>query len=203
LSRRPGIVACEEVHGFGRRREISWEIVMVWMGTLLAVVLAVGGYGAWWLLKARQMPLGNWIGAVALAIWLTGVSIVWLVEDKEPSRPTGRTQSGASLAWPGTTGSAIPTVGARDAGVQAAPVESLVSGLEARLKEQPNDPEGWTLLAQSYAYTSNEEAVERAVRRAVELGVDEQMLRDRVASAGRRAQPVDWAEQGIRASELR
>ncbi len=176
---------------------------MVWMGTLLAIGLAIGAYGAWWLLKARQMPLGNWIGAVALAIWLTGVSIVWLVQDKEPSHAAGRTQSGASLAWPGTTESPLPTVGARDAGVQAAPVESLVSGLEARLAEQPNDREGWTLLAQSYAYTSNDEAVEQAVRRAVELGADEQMLRDRVASARRRAQPVDRAEQAIRASEFR
>jgi hypothetical protein len=51
------------------------------------------------------------------------------------------------------------------------------------------------LLAQSYAYTSNQEATERAVRRAIELGVNEQMLRDRVANARRRAQPGDWFEQ--------
>jgi cytochrome c-type biogenesis protein CcmH len=82
-------------------------------------------------------------------------------------------------------------------------VESLVAGLEARLAAEPDDAEGWTLLAQSYAYTSNEEAVERAVRRAVELGVDETMLRDRVASAKRRAQPVDWVEEALRAGRSR
>lgn len=171
---------------------------MVWLGTWLAIALAVVAYGAWWLLKARQVPLGNWIGVVALALWLTGVSIVWLVEDEEPGA-----QSLAPLAWPATTESPAPSAGRRDAGVQAAPVESLVTGLEARLAEQPNDPGGWTLLAQSYAYTSNEEAIERAIRRAVELGVDEQMLRDRVASAKRGAQPIDWVEEALRAGRYR
>jgi cytochrome c-type biogenesis protein CcmH len=71
--------------------------------------------------------------------------------------------------------------------VQAGSVESLVAGLEARLAAQPNDANGWALLAQSYAYTANEEAGERAIRRAVELGVDEQPLRERVALAKRSA----------------
>jgi cytochrome c-type biogenesis protein CcmH len=126
------------------------------------------------------------------------------VQEKEPSGTTGRTQSISSLAWPVTTQSPLlgqdPPAGA---GVQAPPVESLVAGLEARLAEQPNDAEGWTLLAQSYAYTSNEEAVERAVRRAVDLGVDEAMLRDRISSAKRRAQPVDWVEEALRAGRSR
>jgi cytochrome c-type biogenesis protein CcmH/NrfG len=78
-----------------------------------------------------------------------------------------------------------------------------VQGLEARLEVEPNDAEGWTLLAQSYAFTSNEEAVERAVRRAVELGVDEAMLRERVAGAKRRAPPVDWVEEALRAGRSR
>ena len=171
---------------------------MVWMGTLLAIALAVIAYGAWWLLKARQMPLGNWIGVVALALWLTGVSIAWVVGGAGPGDPTARAQSLASLAWPGTTESPAPSASTRDVGVQAAPVESLVARLEARLAAQPNDPDGWTLLAQSYAYTSNGEAVERAVRRAVELGVDEQMLRDRVASAKGRARAVDGVEEALR-----
>jgi cytochrome c-type biogenesis protein CcmH len=81
--------------------------------------------------------------------------------------------------------------------VQAATVESLVGGLEARLAAQPNDAEGWALLAQSYAFTSNEEAVERAVRRAVALGFDEPALRERVASVERRAPATDWVDRAI------
>jgi len=178
---------------------------MLWAGTLLAVALAVIGYGAWWLLEVRRMPLGNWVGVVGLGLWLVGVSIVWLVERTQPSTDTEPEASIASLAWPGTTPSRLARgdAPASGAGVTAPPVESLVAGLEARLEENPNDAEGWTLLAQSYAYTSNEEAVERAVRRAVELGVDETMLRDRVASAARRARPVDWVEEALRAGRSR
>lgn len=178
---------------------------MLWAGTLLAVALAVIGYGAWWLLKVRRMPFGNWVGVVGLGLWLVGVSIVWLAERTQPSADAEPVESLASLAWPGTTPSRLAPDDAavRGAGVTAPPVESLVAGLEARLAEQPNDAEGWTLLAQSYAYTSNEEAVERAVRRAVELGVDETMLRDRVASAKRRAQPIDWVEEALRAGRSR
>jgi cytochrome c-type biogenesis protein CcmH len=170
---------------------------MLLIGTLLALALAAVGYASWWLLRMRRMPLGNWIGVVALALWLAGVSIAWLA-DREPRQPS-RLDSIESLAWPATTEPTRDDTSAaqQGAGVQAAPVESLVSGLEARLAAQPNDAEGWSLLAQSYAYTSNEEAVERAIRRAVELGVDESTLRDRVARAGHRAQPVDWVEHAI------
>jgi cytochrome c-type biogenesis protein CcmH len=78
-----------------------------------------------------------------------------------------------------------------------------VSGLEARLAKQPNDAEGWALLAQSYAYTSNEEAVDRAVARAVALGAEESQLRERVANAKRSAHPGDWVEQAIEAGGRR
>lgn len=150
-------------------------------------------------------PSESWVGVVGLAVWLVGASVVWLMERNEPSAETAQAQSTASLAWPGTGPSPLvaedPPPGA--AGVTAPPVESLVQGLEARLEVEPNDAEGWALLAQSYAFTSNEEAVERAVRRAVELGVDEAMLRERVASAKRRAPPVDWVEEALRAGRSR
>jgi cytochrome c-type biogenesis protein CcmH/NrfG len=180
------------------------EMTMLWFGTLLALALAVVGYGAWRLLQARQVSLGNSIGLVALALWVTGVAVVWLTDDKEAGS-SERTQSLASLAWPGTiepqpvnAPSAAPTTG-----VQAAPIESLVAGLEARLAAQPNDAQGWTLLAQSYAYTANEEAADRAVRRAVELGVDEAMLRDRVAQAKRSAHSVDWVDRALNTGQYR
>ncbi len=175
---------------------------MLLAGTAIGVGFAVVGYGAWWLLTVRRMPLGNWVGVVGLGLWLVGVSIVWLVERSRPSAESER-ESLAGLAWPGTTSPHLVSgdVPARGAGVTAPPVESLVARLEARLEREPNDAEGWALLAQSYAYTSNEEAVERAVLRAVELGVDETMLRDRVASAKR--QPVDWVEETLRARRSR
>ncbi|HJR71606.1 MAG TPA: hypothetical protein VKA43_16300 [Gammaproteobacteria bacterium] len=167
--------------------------------TLLAAALAIVGFGAWRLLAARRVAFGNWIGLVALAIWLVVVGAVQLVD-----RPQGRSElarSTDSLAWPGgTTESPLagPRAAATPTGVQVASVESLIGGLETRLATQPNDAAGWALLAQSYAHTANEEAVERALRRAVELGADETALRARVDAAQRGAPPVDWVEHALR-----
>jgi len=76
-------------------------------------------------------------------------------------------------------------------------VEVLNGRLEARLAEQPNDAKGWALLAQSYAFMGNRDAAETAVQRAVELGVEEQTLRDRVMVATRDQHPTDWVQQMI------
>jgi hypothetical protein len=172
---------------------------MLPFAALTAAAFAGVAVAAWGLLRRRPMPLGTGLGATALALWLTGVTVAWLLEHEPPAR--GRSelvQSLDYLARPVPTeatplGSAPP---APATGVQAASVESLVGGLEARLAAQPNDGNGWALLAQSYAYTANEEAVERSIRRAVELGVDEQALRERIAGAQRSAHP-EWANRAI------
>lgn len=71
-----------------------------------------------------------------------------------------------------------------DAG-KVASVPSLISGLEQRLEANPDDAGGWALLAQSYAFLGEVDAAETALGRAVDLGIDEAGLRDRVASARR------------------
>jgi cytochrome c-type biogenesis protein CcmH/NrfG len=157
--------------------------------TVLAGVLAVVGFGVWRLLRARGMAFGNWIGAVALAVWLVAV-VAMNIFGRPPAR-SELVRSMDSLAWPVAAESplvrpaATTATATAAAGVQAAPVESLITGLEARLAAQPDDAKGWVLLAQSYAFTANEEGAERALRRAVELGVDEQSLRERLQGAKR------------------
>jgi hypothetical protein len=169
--------------------------------SVLAVALAVVGAAASWTLCQRTLSRGRSFATITVAMWITAMAVVFWRND-EPRGRSELVQSLDSLAWPSTqqaVRSAPAPTAARDstAGVQAASVESLVGGLEARLAARPDDAEGWALLAQSYAYTSNEEAVERAVRRAVELGVDEPSLRERVASAKSSAHPVDWVQQAI------
>jgi cytochrome c-type biogenesis protein CcmH len=80
---------------------------------------------------------------------------------------------------------------------QAAPVESLLAGLEGRLAADPDDAKGWALLAQSYAFVGNFSAAENAVERAVALGFDGQELRTRVNVARREPASRDWIEQMI------
>jgi hypothetical protein len=171
---------------------------MLVTGGILGAALAVVGGLAWWLLRTRGGQSGGSLAIAIVAMWTTSVAVVWWRRD-EPSYRSALVQPFDSLGWPGTQTAATPppVVAPAGGGVQAASVESLVGGLEARLAARPDDAEGWALLAQSYAYTANEEAVEHAVQRAVALGADERQLRDRVANAKRSAPVVDWVDRAI------
>jgi hypothetical protein len=170
---------------------------MLITGGILAGAFGAIGLVAWWLSRARAMPSAASLSAVAAAMWIAAM-IVFSWRHEDPRGGSDVVPSPDVLAWSGQAQSSLPVPpAASPTGVQAASVDSLVGGLEARLAAQPNDAAGWALLAQSYAYTANEEAVERAIRRAAELGADEQQLRERVASAKRSAPHVDWVERAI------
>lgn len=181
---------------------------MLLFGTVLAVAVALVGTFTWWLLRARRMPLGNFIGVIALGVWLVGV-VVALVLDRGPAGRSEIVRSMDSLAWPVAPQSPLvqrnvppaPTASSAD-GSRVAPVESLIGGLEARLAAKPDDANGWALLAQSYAYAADDAGVERAIARAVALGVDEQSLRERVNDARRSAHPGGFPGQAASGPRL-
>jgi hypothetical protein len=168
--------------------------------SVLFVAFIVVGLTAWWLLRKRNWSSGQSAFVVGVALWATASAVIWWNSTQAPASSVefrGRSQlvqSLDSIAWPETSKTPA-AVAPPEAALQAAPVESLVDGLEARLAAQPNDANGWALLAQSYAYTSDEENAERAVQRAVALGFDERALRERVASAERRAPAGDWFDR--------
>lgn len=64
-----------------------------------------------------------------------------------------------------------------------APVGDMISGLEHRLASEPDDISGWSLLAQSYAYTAQMDRAAEAVEKAVQLGADREELEARVRTA--------------------
>ena len=170
---------------------------------ILGLAMAIVSVAIWRLLKYIGVPAPQSTVICSIALWVAASAVFALrYEQTTPRESPARTQlvqSLDSLAWPERSSTAPPSTTATPAAasVQAASVESLVGGLEARLAAQPNDAEGWALLAQSYAFTSNEEAVERAVERAVALGFDEGSLRERVAGAQRSAPAVDWVDRAI------
>jgi cytochrome c-type biogenesis protein CcmH/NrfG len=140
-----------------------------------------------WLSQTRKVTLRTWLASAVLVSWVVVVGLK-VHFDRATSAPNrAATASLASIAWPEPSTPQAARAGG--ASMQIAPVDSLVGGLEKRLAEQPDDAGGWALLAQSYAFVGDSAAVERAVAKAVALGLDEQTLRTRVDGATRDPHP--------------
>lgn len=58
---------------------------------------------------------------------------------------------------------------------ELASVDQLLAGLEERLREEPDDGEGWLLLAKSYDHLGRTQESLNAYARARELGFDEEI----------------------------
>ena len=74
-----------------------------------------------------------------------------------------------SLGRPELTGAAAPAAPPADAGQPAADVMQMVGQLEARMKANPGDPEGWRMLGWSYFQTRRFADAAEAYRRASAL----------------------------------
>ena len=157
--------------------------------SLLAVVFVAVSL---WLWQRRQLQLKSWLGALVLVAWVVGVGVKVHFDRQREARVSPAVAALASIAWPSadrpfasssrTDASGAPPSGGSSP-MQAAPVSSLVGGLEQRLAAQPNDADGWALLAQSYAFMGDAVAADGAIKKAAALGMDEQALRARVDSA--------------------
>jgi len=144
-------------------------------------------------LSRRRLRLRSWLGAFALVAWVVGVGVKVQVDRSRGAHAATTIAALPSIAWPEPTAGTSrgdpaaatgPSVGASQP-IQAAPISSLVGGLEQRLAANPDDSQGWVLLAQSYAFMGDAAAADGAVRKAVALGVDEQELRARIDDAMR------------------
>jgi cytochrome c-type biogenesis protein CcmH/NrfG len=161
--------------------------------TLLAIAFVAVSL---WLFRRRRLRLRSWLGAFALVAWVVGVGVKVHFDRVREARVDTRIAALPSIAWPGSAPEAsapqdgAPTSASADASqpVQAAPISSLIGGLERRLKSNPDDAAGWALLAQSYAFMGDAAAADAAVRKAIARGVDEQELRARIDDAMRGAQ---------------
>jgi cytochrome c-type biogenesis protein CcmH/NrfG len=160
--------------------------------SFLAVVFVAASL---WLWQQRRLQLKSWLGALVLVAWVVGVGVKVHFDRQLDSAVSPAVAALPSIAWP--SGDRPPASVARPAAAntdgstptQVAPVASLVGKLEQRLSAQPDDVDGWALLAQSYAFMGDAAAAEGAVKKAVALGMDEQTLRSRVDSALRGPHP--------------
>ena len=167
-------------------------------GMLLGACLVVASIAAWEYMKKVSPKVRTVAGvcAVAACALVGGIGVV--LDGADAGVATA--QDNSDLAWPGlrrqqaSRGAAV--MGASQP-QQVAGIPSLISGLEQRLELQPDDPKGWALLAQSYAFVGKSELAEEALRRAVELGMSEADLRTRVESARRVPHAGSWIDQAI------
>jgi cytochrome c-type biogenesis protein CcmH len=170
---------------------------MIWMiGSAISIVASVYVSG-WLFARGRLNWRTAWIPATALcAAPIFGLSLATF--DAPATAMGSHAGSAGAIAWPATSARAATPArpAASAAGVSAAPIGSLVAGLEARLKASPEDAAGWTLLAQTYAFLGQQAQVEQAVARAVALGVDEAQLRARIQQAAHASSGVTSTPAG-------
>ena len=99
--------------------------------------------------------------AITITIVVIALSLYFVVDaSEEPDAttlyPTTQANSIASTTSPGN--------------MQLAPVESMLSGLEQRLQQQPDDGNGWLLLAKSYRHLGRMDDARDAYKKAEALG---------------------------------
>ena len=72
---------------------------------------------------------------------------------------------------------------ARDPDSTQPPVHAMIGGLEKKLAANPDDVKGWSLLAQSYAFTGRMQEAQDAADKAVALGADAAEMKARILRA--------------------
>jgi hypothetical protein len=140
-------------------------------------------------ISGSRYVVGSAVVGLAAAGAVVAVAVNFNSDDSDPSQAF--LDSGLSLAEVMKASSGLDSLNREPSGpsqssiARAAPVPSLVDGLKRRLAVEPENGSGWALLAQSYAFVGDAALAEEALRRAVELGLDEEDLRQRVANARR------------------
>jgi hypothetical protein len=169
---------------------------MYWV-TALATLAAAGLFFTWLPIGRRRSGGRHfsalWVTLAAAPLAVLSVEHGYIQSTRSKSAISDADALAASIglesiAWPGSTSLAprSPPITWRrqeEAPMSAAPISALVDGLESRLATEPEDTDGWVLLAQSYAFLGESQEIEAAIARAVELGFDEVELRHRVELA--------------------
>jgi tetratricopeptide (TPR) repeat protein len=93
-----------------------------------------------------------------------------------------------SLSLTGLPLFAAPTQAAEDTPstphTQAPPIEDLLSGLRKRLESDPNNADGWALLARSYFHLGQVEEAQAAAAKARSLGYTQEIIPSAKAPSG-------------------
>ncbi len=107
---------------------------------------------AWQAMLATLEPGSPWHGATAQAIERAGGELA---------------AAGQKPQAPGPSREQIEAAAGMSDADRNAMIETMVAGLDQRLRENPHDPEGWTRLVRSYVMLGRKDAATEALKRGV------------------------------------
>lgn len=110
----------------------------------------------------------------ALLLALLVVAVAW----RTLPAPPLATAPAASTPLP-----ALPTIVPASAAAQGASVEAMVQALAARLKQQPDDAAGWSMLGRSYLVMQRHAEAVTALRKSLALQTDDAQTHADLADA--------------------
>lgn len=129
----------------------------LWFATIVMVSIAIGFVGLPLLQQNRRASLL----AVGIILPVFAAALYWTLGS--PEDPSGRSQATAAPVGAQMDSSS-------GSGQQVGSVASMVDGLDARLRENPDDGKSWLLLAKSYRYMDRMPDAMQAYEKAVALG---------------------------------
>lgn len=118
--------------------------------------------------------------AMAAVVSLFAIGLYSFIgSPKAVTAENGHAKSSSTSVAPSSNGNPSKTLGS---------VASLVDGLRYRLNQEPDDANGWILLARSYQHLGRLEEAASAYGRARELGKTDLKLEQSLGSAGQTAE---------------
>lgn len=153
---------------------------LLFFGLALSMLLAAFAFAALpFLQNGRDKSAGfaHWPVLVVLGCLGLGIALYAAVGKPELA------SAGSSVRDRATSPNRSATAESMSQKSKAGSIESLLSGLEQRLAENPEDGKGWLLLAKSYDHLGRAEAAQNAYAKASALGVTDAVLGEKLAGA--------------------
>lgn len=98
---------------------------------------------------------------IAMAVAVVATGIYWVASEREVATEVPHSNSSGTAPVQSSSSMNLDSV------------DNMVGGLEARLRDNPDDGKGWLLLAKSYRHMGRMDEARDAYRKAESLGVSE------------------------------
>jgi cytochrome c-type biogenesis protein CcmH len=147
---------------------IFWGLTTTMIAVAVATVVTP--------IRVRSAAGNTTTAALAIAVSLLAIGL-YAVLGSPPAMTTENGGSQHDRAAPHASSE-------RNSAASVGSVASLLDGLESRLEKEPDDADGWILLARSYEYLGRHEEAAAAYNRATKLGKTDARLERTIISDG-------------------